>query len=223
MKKQTKKAYSLIEVMIATFVLAVGIVAIVALLANSIKHSIDSRNQVIASKLAGEGIELVLNARDNKIVNEDSSDFMSSVCNGGGNPAIDPVTGANTNLEYCYAIIDVNTVDFDSSWYCDDSSTQGFGPITCNNTLYHDGSQYLHDSSFDPTPFKRIVSLWYAGGRSGETYTSANTCVMGVLSQVYWGNDSNPPGPCVLSNKCAETAVHLLVERNPGAPECGAI
>lgn len=51
--------------MLSVFVLEVGLVATVSLMAGSISHSADSRNQIIAAQLAQEGIELINNIRDN--------------------------------------------------------------------------------------------------------------------------------------------------------------
>lgn len=64
-KLKLKQGFSLAEVMLAVFVLAIGIVAAISLISGSMRHSIDSRNEVIASQLAQEGVELVRNIRDN--------------------------------------------------------------------------------------------------------------------------------------------------------------
>jgi len=58
------------EVMIAVFVLSVGLVGVGQLIFSSLRHSIDSRDHIIASQLAQEGIELVRNIRDNNRLSE---------------------------------------------------------------------------------------------------------------------------------------------------------
>ncbi|MDO8529622.1 MAG: dockerin type I domain-containing protein [bacterium] len=72
MNTETSKArgFSLIEVMIACFVLTVGILAMIDLMAISIRNSIGARDQIIASELAQEGMELVRNIRDNNFAND---------------------------------------------------------------------------------------------------------------------------------------------------------
>jgi prepilin-type N-terminal cleavage/methylation domain-containing protein len=74
MKIQDKKGFSLMEVMLAVFVLSVGLVAIIGLISSSIRNSIDSRDTIIASELAQEGVELVRNIRDNNFLNKSISD-----------------------------------------------------------------------------------------------------------------------------------------------------
>lgn len=63
-KNKKYKAFSFVEVMISVFVLSVGMIAIITLMSGSLRDSLDSRNQIIASGLAQEGTELVKNIRD---------------------------------------------------------------------------------------------------------------------------------------------------------------
>lgn len=60
-----KSGFSLIEVLVTMLVLSFGLVGVSALMVSSIKSSQDARNQIIASELAQEGIELVKNLKDN--------------------------------------------------------------------------------------------------------------------------------------------------------------
>ena len=62
--KNNKKAFSIIEVMIAIFVFAFGLTSVFAMLSWSINMSDYSRNLIIASHLADEQIELYKNIRD---------------------------------------------------------------------------------------------------------------------------------------------------------------
>ena len=75
------KGFSLIETLVATFVLATGLLAAASLIFYSIESSMDSRNQVIAANLAQEGAELVRNIRDN---NDPSTPFANLGANPGG-------------------------------------------------------------------------------------------------------------------------------------------
>jgi len=61
---KTKKGFSIAEVMLSVFLLSVGMIAIITLMANSIKNNTNNRNSIIATQLAQEGIELVRNKRD---------------------------------------------------------------------------------------------------------------------------------------------------------------
>ncbi|PIU80361.1 MAG: hypothetical protein COS71_03655 [Candidatus Moranbacteria bacterium CG06_land_8_20_14_3_00_40_12] len=64
-KKNEKKGYSLLEVMLVIFILGTALVVFVQVISKSIIHSMDSRDTIIASELAQEGVELTINIRDN--------------------------------------------------------------------------------------------------------------------------------------------------------------
>ena len=72
--KKTLKAFSIPEVMLSMFVLSIGLVTIVAVMAGSLHYSYDTRDQIVAVGLAQEGVELIRNARD--------SGFASGAGNG---------------------------------------------------------------------------------------------------------------------------------------------
>lgn len=59
------KGFTLLETIIAVALLAISIVASVALISKSIQSRTVSQNRLMASYLAQEGIELVINIRDN--------------------------------------------------------------------------------------------------------------------------------------------------------------
>lgn len=79
---KSRRGFSIGEVILSAFVLAVGIVAVIGLLSSSIKHSIDSRDEIIASQLAQEGVELVRNIRDNNYANSQTYDTGIGNCAG---------------------------------------------------------------------------------------------------------------------------------------------
>lgn len=78
---KTKKGFTLIESVVAILVLAIGIAAVVLLIARSTRDANDARDQIIASMLAQEGIELVRNLKDSGTLN--SSYDESSECSSG--------------------------------------------------------------------------------------------------------------------------------------------
>lgn len=53
------RGFSLVEVLVSLLVISFGILGISALMFSSIKNSVEAKNQVVASSLAQEGIELV--------------------------------------------------------------------------------------------------------------------------------------------------------------------
>ena len=66
LNKPTKGGFSLIEVLVTLLVLTISITGVTFLMAKNIAGVQNSKNQIIASMLAQEGIELVRNLKDNK-------------------------------------------------------------------------------------------------------------------------------------------------------------
>lgn len=64
MTNKNYRGFSFIEVMLAVFLIVVGMLAAMALLTSGLRESMDSRNQIIAGLLAQEGVEAVRNIRD---------------------------------------------------------------------------------------------------------------------------------------------------------------
>jgi len=63
-KLNNQQGFSLIEVIIAIFVITIGIVAVVNLISSAIGSVAISESQVIATNLCQEGLEVVRNIRD---------------------------------------------------------------------------------------------------------------------------------------------------------------
>ena len=64
MKKISKKAFSIIEVLVAILIFALWITAVYMLISSSIKANTYTKNQIIAANLAREELELIRNIRD---------------------------------------------------------------------------------------------------------------------------------------------------------------
>ena len=64
---KTKKGFSIGEVMIATFILLVGVIGVIVLTVKSIGNISDGKKAVTAALLAQEGTELVRSVRDNTV------------------------------------------------------------------------------------------------------------------------------------------------------------
>ncbi len=108
MKQPVKKGFSLIEIMIALFVLIIGIIATITLVTESVQQTRLSRDALIAASLAQEGTELVRNVRDanassvffnNKFGNTPVGEiFGTPFPNGAGDCRVEPRIGSG-NLD----------------------------------------------------------------------------------------------------------------------------
>lgn len=119
------------EVLFSVFVLEVGLVATVSLMASSISHSADSRNQIIAAQLAQEGSELINNIRDNNwAVGSDA--FVS------------PFPSGNCTINYNYNY----------------GTGSGIICPALNYNLYYKNNFYVHDSLGSvATRFQRKITV----------------------------------------------------------------
>lgn len=69
-RTKEKKGFSLIETVIALFVLGIGVMAITQLFASTAKQAQENGRYLTAMGLAQEGVELVRHVRNNNIVQE---------------------------------------------------------------------------------------------------------------------------------------------------------
>ena len=96
--QKNKKSFSIGEVMLSVFILGVTLVTVSQLFVSGLKNFADTRDSIIASMLAQEGIELVRNARDNNWAkgNNSFSGFSNGTCVIDiNNPTCVPVTNVN--------------------------------------------------------------------------------------------------------------------------------
>jgi len=94
----TQKGFSILEVMMALFVLVVGIGGTISLTGISIINSRRSLDSIVASQLSQEGIELTRNIRDNNLANKEES-----------------FSGSFPDLDAATCVIDVSTLSLDCS------------------------------------------------------------------------------------------------------------
>lgn len=71
--RNNQKGFTLIEALIAIFIFSVALVSLITISARGVTGAAQARDQVVAHFLAQEGIELMRNVRDTRIVNQDPS------------------------------------------------------------------------------------------------------------------------------------------------------
>ena len=104
-KKKDKSGFSLLEVIIALFVLSIGITAMLSLISNSINNSNEAKDMIAAAQLAQEGVELVRNKRDNNYISDSGNvfqDLNEGVCQA---DAVSGIVCPQTSFDLNYAVV----------------------------------------------------------------------------------------------------------------------
>lgn len=81
-RKKNNEGFTLIELMIATVVVAIGLIGVIAFFNLSLQSNFDAKNELIAAGLVQEGAELVRNLRDYKVLNNTGWDILVDGANG---------------------------------------------------------------------------------------------------------------------------------------------
>lgn len=163
-KTKKHKGFSFIEVMLSVFLISVGLISVMGLVSASLRNSIDSRDQTVASLLAEEGVEVMRNIRDNNCLEK---------CGYGTSFNNIPVN--NTNC-----IVDSGTTSMSAS-DCDKS--------LADETLYYSSAGLYNKGKFGTsTKFKRridinspssgeiVVTSMVSWGSLDLTAATINTC-----------------------------------------------
>lgn len=189
-RSSVKKGFSIIEVIFSVFVITVGLTAVLAVMARSILNSLESRNTIIASQLAQEGIEAVRNIRDNNWVKSRVS--------------FDASYFPNNNNKQC-------TID-----YLDDKLDDN---DQCKNTAYYDlylkNQYYQHDNTGTKTKYMRKILLLYQDDNGNPSNRASAKRAMAV-SIVTWSGtvdyDDNAAGVKYYRTKCNMLSRCVYVE-----------
>ncbi len=215
--KTTKhsQAFSLMEVLISIFLLTVGLLAFLALITKSMRVSMDARNQIIAAQLSQEGLELAINIKETRKLNNLNYDLLNHIIhreNEFGTISLDRATHAPGSTTFDYSSDAVN------GNFCIVSEGVNDPTRHCNWILkYDDSTGYTHNNTGNNTTFKRQIGFWYPGYINPVTkkYERFFTCSNAVFSMVWWGKDS-PGGVinCTPANKCAVSVTSIETEKN---------
>ncbi len=174
--------FSLIEVIIAMFVLVTGVLATITLTINSIKQTGNSRDSLVASALAQEGVELSRSVRDEN--------------------ATQGYYDRSTDLFQYFQEDQLCTIDYQTAF---DVRTSG-DPFTCGGSVnvnlnLDSDKRYVHSGS--NTEFKRAVYFTNFVANDHDPGFLPTKSV-DVISMVTW-NGKPLPGPtdsCSLANSC---------------------
>jgi len=175
--KTTKRGFSLLEVMLVVMILSVALLVFIQVTSQSITHSIESQDSIIAAGLAQEGVELVKNIRDN-------------------NWAV-----KKTAFESLFPSDGDCRIDYDSTTCSSGSPELKFDP---GSRFYSDaGSEttkfFRKINISTPEPTKRVVTSyviwsrpWNGSGFSEPNLNNCNPahkCVYATITLTQWGGE----------------------------------
>ncbi len=206
---KTKRGFSIGEVMIATFILLVGIIGAIMLTVKSSSNISDGKKAITAALLAQEGTELVRSVRDNSVTQR-GDDCNQHRC-----------TAFDADADYGWPNIangeSVCSVDY---------RLEGDGKLNCSGStagedLYINKDTYFYSHSqggnhVSNSHFKRKVFIQYET-TDGTLPTSAdvNKLVAKVTSVVVWTGGKMPNTAssielnCKINKHCAFAQTRL--------------
>lgn len=183
--KIKKKGFSIGEVILSSFVLTVGLVSVATLTATSYRQSLESRDMIIATGLAQEGVELVRNVRDNNLA-AGGTGFV-----GFSNP------NKHCRVDYNDAFSYPNATTVNPSLNCSAAS----GAVS-RYTLRYDGRYYIHADT-GAERFSRHIYVDYNGTDTAVVRSFA------YVTAAYTPPANGNASGCTAASKCAYTEVTL--------------
>ncbi len=182
-KRKFQKGFSLGEVLLSLAVLTAGIVPILGALLGALTTSLKNQDTIIAAGLAQEGIELVVNVRDNGVLSSASSAFV----------------GFPNGNQTCR--IDINALALSdpvtNQIECGGGGIQYYFDLSVEPS----NKVYVHDNA--QGKFKRKIFIFLPPGRDEAFVTSA----------VYWGaydpTHSTVDTDCTALNDCVRAQTVL--------------
>lgn len=141
--KNSRKGFTLIEMMVVTFVLGIGLIGALSFFNINLNNQFEAKNEVIAANLAQEGVDLVRNLRDYNQLKGNA--WYENICK-------DFVSGKHKCITNKCWSIDFNSL---TSHTCD----TGPGKSTQYICLDDTGRYYQCKSSDIKTNFKREIDI----------------------------------------------------------------
>lgn len=173
-----KKGFSLVEVLVTMMVLSIGITTVAALMTSNLKSLNNSRDQVVASMLAQEGIELVRNLKDSGKLDVDKDGVCNFAQDG---PCNDH-----------RLIVDATTTS-DIEKASNDQKVR----------LYLADDYFTHDTEGEDTKFFRALDIEVSGVASSQRILTVTSHV--TWNDEGFSAISGFPGTCNIANKCVST------------------
>ncbi len=190
-KKNKQRAFSLGEVLLAAFVLSVGLTAATALVATSVGKTYDNRDAAIGVELAQEGIELVRNVRDQNFAQEKDGIPSGQGFSGFSETDKHCRMDSNEDLFTCYPS---QGTPGTRSYYLDDPASPASGSRYQHTAATRRFARYIYIDYNDTNKNARVVSYVFWDWTNGGAMPAFVPSDGGTSS-------------CTLANKCAFSEV----------------
>jgi Tfp pilus assembly protein PilV len=183
LKNKKRKGFSIGEVLLAIFVLSIGMIAVFSLFNAGIKNLQNERDLIVASLLAQEGVEVVRNIRDN---NWADRVYPTSIMTPLTFENVYPTNTNESKRKNCFISYDLDQVD-------PSNCNSGNSMASIKKLSLDSNGFYGKFPSGTETKFRRKTS--FVLDPSGNK--------LEVTSMVLWGNilPSNIDA-CTIGNKC---------------------
>ncbi len=190
------QGFTIAEVLLAGFILTVGMVTVMSLFSASHRQSTDTRSVIIATGLAQEGAEIVRNIRDNNIA------YRAKNWTAGDNCSTSTLGNCDPFRYFPNVANQLCTISYNSSVTADMSC-----PGSPSTLLSLDGNGLYQHGGGTATRFYRLLKIDHTGG--------ADTAR--VQSFVSWKpngpgsslNGNGAVGNCTLATQCVYTELLL--------------
>lgn len=172
------RGFTIVEVLIATTIVGTVLAGLMALLGGAVKSSSQVNNALVASMLAQEGIELIINIRDTNWVEAVAYDDGL-----GHSSAFKQQAGIINYNENAITYIQSNNI-LDGAGTCQANDIDSLFQCTGTKLYLNPSGFYTHSIAVNETPYRRAIQVI----RESDSLSRPR---LKVISTVRWGEPTN--------------------------------
>lgn len=142
-----QKGFTLLETLLAIFILTLSITGPIYIASLSFRNTIDSRDNISAQYLAEEVVEVIKNKRDKRVLEDPNKHWLKDITSifGDNNPNCFNTFGSEVNK--CYMNWDLSLKDYTFS-ACNSSGCPNMKFDKASNDVFYDKNNSLETSKF---------------------------------------------------------------------------
>lgn len=174
-KLNHKKGFTLLETLVAIFILTLALTGPIYIATLAIRGSVESRDNISAYYLAEEAIEAIRNKRDEiSLTNDNDAEWLNGITG----DANCKNSSSEVSLRYCYMTREGSTGKYKFIEYSGNPSPLSFNP-TGNSIIYGEDGVGFGESKFTREIYLKVAD------QDGSTNSDANREV-DVVVTVKW-------------------------------------